>query len=262
MIDDEQEQLRTRTGYHKELRAEIIETLQQSLAVISPYVEGFKSCRDRLREDEHNRPIETMSVRLRHEAASKQNRGTHNRPSSSEVACVLITPPNAGKIIGRDIRVETKSGSIMDIPDWHPCYMALRYPILFPFGEQSWHENIRLGPNGDDWPTDHPLHARKRNGMPGAIRHHNFPRDHEVPQEEEELQEDREQEEANAGGQAEGPNFQQEAPDDEGPRGRGGSTRVTRRLFYNHLIQVSRSEQPLWPTKSRLRVFDYLSLFL
>ena len=82
---------------------------QSRLRSINPYVQGLKSCYDRLKEDEERHPIEIMSVRNQQLDPRRQNRGTHNRSISNEIARVMITPSDAYKgRIERDIRVETK----------------------------------------------------------------------------------------------------------------------------------------------------------
>jgi len=114
-----------------------------------------------------------MSVRIQQLDPRRQDRGTHNRPTSTEVARVIITPTDALRGgIERDIRVQTSEGGLILIPDWHPSYMALRYPLLFPFGEQSWHDRIPLA--GQSLPGDHPLHASRRNRTAGTLSRHNM----------------------------------------------------------------------------------------
>lgn len=155
-----------------------------------------------------------MSIRIQQLDPRRQDRGTHNRPTSNEIARIIITPSNAHKgRIERDIRVETKEGGLISIPEWHPSYMALRYILLFPFGEQSWHDRMPLA--GQQLRIDHPLHALKRNRTTGTLSRHTMPAFDDNPEQEDDI--DPEHEETLNG-------------DGEGtPRGRGGSTRITRR---------------------------------
>lgn len=93
--------------------------------------------------------------------------------------------------------------------------MALRYPLLFPFGEQSWYDRIPLA--GHSLPTDHLLHATRRNRTAGTLARHGMDADDDDdPEAEESL---------NADGE-------------HTPRGRGGSIRLTRRQFYVKWMQV------------------------
>ncbi len=112
-----QEQLDTRQQYFNGLNQHTPAVAQRSLRSINPYVQGFKNCYDGLKEDKERHPIETMSVRIQQLDPKRQNRGTHHRPTSTEVARVMITPADALKgRIERDIPVETKEG-LMLIPD-------------------------------------------------------------------------------------------------------------------------------------------------
>ena len=217
-LDGTQEQLDVRQHYFDALNQATLAVLQRSLRSINPYVEGFKNCYDRLKEDEQQYPIDTMCVRIQQLDPRRQSRGTHNRPTSTEVARVMITPDDAlrGRI-ERDIRIETKEGGLIAIPDWHSSYMALRYPLLFPFGEQSWHDRIPLA--GHNLPGNHPLNASRRNRTAGTLSRHNMEGFDDNPEEKLGDGDPEHEEDPNDGGQ-------------RAPRGRGGSTRLTRRQFY------------------------------
>jgi len=222
-LDGTQEQLDVRHQYFDNLNQDTLASAQRTLRAINPYVQGFKSCYDRLKEDEPQYPINTMSVRIQQLNPKRQDKGTHNRPTSTEVARVMITPNDAVRgRIERDIRVETIEGGLMSIPDWHPSYMALRYPLLFPFGEQSWHDRLPLA--GQQLPGDHPLHASRRNRVAGSFARHTLIGGDEEPEQEE-------------GGDPE-QGLDQDVDGQHVRRGRGGSQRVMRRQFYVKWMQV------------------------
>ncbi len=96
----------------------------------------------------------------------------------------MITPNDAVRgRIERDIRIETIEGALMSIPDWHPSYIALRYPLLFPFSEQSWYDRLPLA--GHQLSGDYLLHASRRNRVAGTLaRHTLISSDEELEQEE------------------------------------------------------------------------------
>uniref|UniRef100_A0A1S4BJ92 Helitron helicase-like domain-containing protein n=1 Tax=Nicotiana tabacum TaxID=4097 RepID=A0A1S4BJ92_TOBAC len=48
----------------------------------------------------------------------------------------------------RDIIVETKSGQLQRIKELNAAYLDLQHPLLFPFGEDGYREDIPL--NGND----------------------------------------------------------------------------------------------------------------
>ena len=65
----------------------------------------------------------------------------YNTPSVSEVAA-LITNDFGQGIPVRDIIVSCKNTGKQRISELHPSYMALQYPLLFPYGEDGFHDNI------------------------------------------------------------------------------------------------------------------------
>jgi len=127
----------------------------------------------------------------------------------------MITPDDALKgRIERNIRVETKEGDLMAIPDWHSSYIALRYLLLFPFGKQSWYNRISLV--GYNLFGNYSLNASRRNRTAGTLSRHNIEGFDDNP--EEELGDDNPE--------------HKEDPNNNGQRalrGRGGSIRLTKR---------------------------------
>ena len=71
---------------------------------------------------------------------------TYNRPTSDEVAIVIVSNPDEAlrEMGDQDIAVQYKNGQLQRIPYSHSCYMALRYVLILPFGEQSWHTHIPM----------------------------------------------------------------------------------------------------------------------
>ena len=82
--------------------------------------------------------------KLLHENPRHHNPRTYNRPTSDEVA--IAWEGDADDPLGvpeaKDVLIEARSGERFSVPYWHPAYMPLRYPLIFQFGEQSWHSNI------------------------------------------------------------------------------------------------------------------------
>lgn len=99
-MDGTEAQIDAREYYFEGLNRHILEIAQRCLRHINSYAEGSKNCYQRLREDEEQHPIDTMSVRIQQLDPRRQERGTHNRPTSNEVARVMITPASC---ISRDI---------------------------------------------------------------------------------------------------------------------------------------------------------------
>ena len=44
---------------------------------------------------------------------------------------------------GQDLVLRRIGGSLQHISELHTAYFALRYPLLFPWGSQQWHEHYR-----------------------------------------------------------------------------------------------------------------------
>ncbi|GJY58348.1 helicase [Tanacetum coccineum] len=65
----------------------------------------------------------------------------YNAPTVLEVAA-LITNDFGDDLPSRDIVVDNKDGGPKRILELHPSYMALQYPLLFPYGEDGFHEKI------------------------------------------------------------------------------------------------------------------------
>jgi hypothetical protein len=61
-------------------------------------------------------------------------------PSTSEVAALIVKDPTQ-KHYGRDIVLEYKDMKPKRISEIHPKFMAMQYPLLFPYGE----DGFRLG---------------------------------------------------------------------------------------------------------------------
>ena len=43
----------------------------------------------------------------------------------------------------RDIVLEERSGNMIHISELHPSYFPMQYPLLFPYGEDGYHTEIR-----------------------------------------------------------------------------------------------------------------------
>ncbi|XP_006593222.1 uncharacterized protein [Glycine max] len=95
---------------------------------------GFRMARDRLTDTQvHN-------VRLKLIAGREKDGHTYNIPSVPEVAALIAGDINANS--NRDIIVETQNGQLQRIYELHCSYLALQYPLLFPYGEDGYRTDI------------------------------------------------------------------------------------------------------------------------
>ncbi|GJZ10655.1 putative PIF1 DNA helicase/replication protein A1-like protein [Tanacetum coccineum] len=91
----------------------------------------------------HSHESVNFKLRLLSERTSARQ---YNAPTVSEVAA-LITNDFGDGLPSRDIVVDSKDGGLKRISELYPSYMALQYPLLFPYGEDGFHEKIPYHPN-------------------------------------------------------------------------------------------------------------------
>lgn len=68
---------------------------------------------------------------------------TYNVPEVGEVAALIVGDFDSSED-GRDIVVRERDGNLQRIHETHAKYIPLQYPLLFPFGEDQYQENIEL----------------------------------------------------------------------------------------------------------------------
>ncbi|KAG6635928.1 hypothetical protein CIPAW_11G077200 [Carya illinoinensis] len=105
---------------NKNIESSIFTTLVQMLNEINELVKVFRMVRDRFSKDD----IHQLRLRL---ISSRTTDGRErNLPNYFEIAVIII-----------DIVVEYKEGGLKRINELHPSYMALQYPLLFPYREDG-----------------------------------------------------------------------------------------------------------------------------
>ncbi|XP_026383265.1 uncharacterized protein LOC113278718 [Papaver somniferum] len=94
----------------------------------------FRIWRDRYKEDQLSK------VELRLISIGKRNAQQYNFPTTSEIAGLIVDKPEGDGT--RDIIVDEKKSGLKNISELHPSYMDLQYPLLFLYGEDSFHTEI------------------------------------------------------------------------------------------------------------------------
>lgn len=114
---------------------EIVEGLIRMLYESNQLVKKFWYARDRFKEE----LIREMRIKIK---CSRLESGRENLIGPfDEVAAVLVGDTET--TIGvRDIIIEKTNKDLERISTIHPSLMALRYPLLFPMGEDGYHEEI------------------------------------------------------------------------------------------------------------------------
>lgn len=119
------------------------EILQQFIDFMyekNPYAQAFMMAEQIVR-DEEPRTLRLTTVTVdpqsRHLDAQR-----YNLPTADEVAVVIEGDGTAGGK-QRDIILRRVGGELQRISELHTAYLALRYPLLFPYGSQQWHESYQ-----------------------------------------------------------------------------------------------------------------------
>jgi hypothetical protein len=103
---------------------------------INPYVEMFKMARDMMATE--GAP---MDLKLRLIASRTKDARLYNVPTADEVIALMVGDGSEA-VDKRDVVLVQQVGPFQHISELHVGYMALHYPLLFPYGEDGWHPNI------------------------------------------------------------------------------------------------------------------------
>lgn len=117
--------------------ARLIKMFDQSNSI----TKAFQMARDWC--DSHNSANFELRL-LSGRSASRQ----YNALTVPEITA-LITNEFGDGIPTRDIVVSNKDEGLKHISELHSEYMALQYPLLFPYGEEGFHEKILYHNNRD-----------------------------------------------------------------------------------------------------------------
>ncbi|KAH1127014.1 hypothetical protein GYH30_015842 [Glycine max] len=130
-----QQNIRTYNMIHyNEIEAHIVSNLQKMLDENNAHAKSFRMAKDRLTDTQvHN-------VRLKLIVGQEKDGRTYNVPSVPEVAALIAGDIDANS--NRDIIVETQNGQLQRVHELHCSYLALQYPLLFPYGEDGYRPDI------------------------------------------------------------------------------------------------------------------------
>jgi hypothetical protein len=120
---------------HMDLDPTIVNDLIKMLDLHNPLVKKFRMARERLANNKN----EEFIIRLI--GAKEGDSVQYNLPSVEELA-MLVVGDFSLDTFKRDIIIETQSRELKRISALHPSFMALQYPLLFPFGERGFQIGI------------------------------------------------------------------------------------------------------------------------
>jgi hypothetical protein len=109
----------------------VVDQLRRMLDTHNPLAQKFRLARDRLAENGDEEFI------IRIVGAREGDPVQYNLPTVDQLA-MLVVGDFSLDTFQRDIVVQTRSGDLQHISSLHPAYMALQYPLLFPYGERGY----------------------------------------------------------------------------------------------------------------------------
>ncbi|ONL99944.1 Retrotransposon-like protein [Zea mays] len=101
----------------------------------NPFAKKFRMVRDRLADKES----EDFIIRLI--GVKEGDPVQYNLPTTDQLAMFIVGDFSLDTF-KRDIIIETETKELKRISSLHPAYMALQYPLLFPFGERGFQGNV------------------------------------------------------------------------------------------------------------------------
>ncbi|XP_019173546.1 PREDICTED: uncharacterized protein LOC109169127 [Ipomoea nil] len=119
------------------LHREIVKDIKDALDENNVLVKIFRMAKTQM-ESNHRADIKIKLIGKRNKDAR-----TYNLPQVGEVAALIVgnLDPNMGE---RDILVESKAGHFQRITKLNPAYLPLQYPLLFPYGEDGYRDDIQF----------------------------------------------------------------------------------------------------------------------
>nr|BAD01692.1 helicase-like protein [Oryza sativa Japonica Group]BAD03910.1 helicase-like protein [Oryza sativa Japonica Group] len=115
---------------------EIIRALSSMLDAENTLVQSFRYARERVIQHGN------QQVTLRLLGCNAKDDVQYNLPTNSEIAAIIVGDFSA-KEYKFDVLVYDKGRGLRQISPLHPSYMALQYPLLFPYGERGFHLGIK-----------------------------------------------------------------------------------------------------------------------
>ncbi|XP_019183747.1 PREDICTED: uncharacterized protein LOC109178665 [Ipomoea nil] len=123
------------------LHIEVVHGIKQVLDEHNVLVKSFRMAKSFMESNPQSQ------IRMRLIGKRTKDARTYALPTTSEVAALIVgdIDPSMGQ---RDIVVESRSGVLKRISELNPAYLPLQYPILFPYGEDGFREDIHFATHG------------------------------------------------------------------------------------------------------------------
>ncbi|XP_019171191.1 PREDICTED: uncharacterized protein LOC109166756 [Ipomoea nil] len=118
-----------------DIHIDIVNVIQGELDQNNVLVKSFRMAKSEMDRN----PCTEVKIKLL--GKRKKDAKTYNLPEVSEVAALIVGDLDTS-IGERDIIVQTKGGQLQRISELNPSYLPLQYPLLFPYGEDGYREDI------------------------------------------------------------------------------------------------------------------------
>ena len=128
----------------------MVSKLKEMLDEHNVFAKSFRMAKDRYDN------FQTENLNLQFIADKKKDGKIYNLPTVSKVVAIIVG--DASQPINREIILEKQSGRLQRINELHPSYLGLQYPLLFPYGEDGYRNDIKHRDMDDS-------HQRKRNRL-------------------------------------------------------------------------------------------------
>ncbi|XP_019198428.1 PREDICTED: uncharacterized protein LOC109192311 [Ipomoea nil] len=119
------------------LHVDVVSDIQEALDENNVLVKSFRNAKSHI---EANPQLE---IKMRLIGRRSTDARIYNLPTVSEVAALIVGDLDLS-IGERDILVESQSGQLKRISELNPAYLPLQYPLLFPYGEDGYREDIQF----------------------------------------------------------------------------------------------------------------------
>lgn len=113
----------------------IVQSLIQMLNTHNPIVKLFRTASQRLVGDESDH------FRIRIYGKPNAHGDIYSALVASEVVGLVVGDIGSTDV-GRDIIIEDHSSKLQQINEKHPKFMSMQYPLLFPYGEDGFHDEL------------------------------------------------------------------------------------------------------------------------
>ncbi|GJR15905.1 DNA helicase PIF1, ATP-dependent [Tanacetum coccineum] len=118
-----------------EIDFQLTTDIRDMLDSINPLVKDFRMAGERIKSsDDKNLKLKLIGTR-------KRDGRDYNLPTASEVAALIVGDFDSTKN-KRDIILHCQDGDLMRISELHPSYLAMQYPLFFPYAEDGYRTDI------------------------------------------------------------------------------------------------------------------------